>query len=265
MRLRKIVVFGRLLARLVMVDARGWALKGALALDFRLHPRARTTKDMDLAHRAGEEHVSTILRRAQEVDLEDFFVFQVTRTGFHSEDSDEWAQYQVHAELAARQFEIVTIHVGLSDQLPWITESLKVPQLLGFAGIPSVIVPALGLEQHVAEKVHAYTRTYGRRLIVSTRPKDLVDIVLICEIGHLSARGLRNALVTTFEQRATHTLPTSFPPPPARWTTQYRRLASEVGIDPDLGAGYNKAAKFINPVIGGSAKGRWNPVRGAWE
>lgn len=48
-RLRKTVVFERLLARLVVVAPNRWVLKGALALDFRLGARARTTKDMDLA------------------------------------------------------------------------------------------------------------------------------------------------------------------------------------------------------------------------
>jgi len=47
-RLRKAVVFDRLLARLALAAPRRWVLKGALALDFRLGSRTRTTKDMDL-------------------------------------------------------------------------------------------------------------------------------------------------------------------------------------------------------------------------
>jgi hypothetical protein len=57
-RLRKGVVFQRLLARLMAVAPDRWILKGGLALDFRLPDRPgarpRVTKDMDLARgRAG--------------------------------------------------------------------------------------------------------------------------------------------------------------------------------------------------------------------
>lgn len=263
-RLRKMVVFDRFLARLLTVEPTGWALKGALALDFRFHPRARTTMDMDLAHRAAEAHVTDILRRAQTVELEDYFTFAVTRTGAQEEGVEASVQYEVRAELAGREFEIVTIHVGVSDRLLWTPIPLRAPPLLGFASIPPVIVPALELEQHVAEKVHAYTRVYGPGRIPSTRPKDLVDIALIREAGDLSARRLRRALEATFAHRATHELPPTLPKPPASWSTSYRRLARDVGLEPGLDHGYASAAAFINPVLDGSARGRWNSQRGAW-
>ena len=47
-RMRKRIVFERLLARLRVVTRGRWALKGALALDFRNPMRARSTKDADL-------------------------------------------------------------------------------------------------------------------------------------------------------------------------------------------------------------------------
>lgn len=43
-RLRKAVVFDRLLARLMVVAPGRWFLKGALALDYRLGDRTRTAK-----------------------------------------------------------------------------------------------------------------------------------------------------------------------------------------------------------------------------
>jgi hypothetical protein len=45
--------------------------------------------------------------------------------------------------------------------------------------------PTLPLELQIAEKVHAYTRTYGTDAS-STRVKDLIDMVLWCDIGRLS-------------------------------------------------------------------------------
>lgn len=58
-RLRKEVVFDRLLARLVAVAPDRWVLKGALALDYRFGDRARTTRDIDLAVAGDEGAAST--------------------------------------------------------------------------------------------------------------------------------------------------------------------------------------------------------------
>lgn len=54
MRLRKNVVFQRLLARLLAISPGRWILKGGLALDLRLSDRGarpRATKDIDMARR----------------------------------------------------------------------------------------------------------------------------------------------------------------------------------------------------------------------
>ena len=48
LRLRKLVVFDRLLARLLADAPERWLLKGGLALQLRLGSRARTTQDIDL-------------------------------------------------------------------------------------------------------------------------------------------------------------------------------------------------------------------------
>lgn len=47
-RLRKMVVFDRLLARLIQDQPDDWVLKGGLALQLRLGNQARTTKDIDV-------------------------------------------------------------------------------------------------------------------------------------------------------------------------------------------------------------------------
>ena len=43
----------------------------------------------------------------------------------------------------------------------------------------------IALEQHIAEKVHAYTATYGPQEQQSTRIKDLIDILLIADLASL--------------------------------------------------------------------------------
>jgi len=48
--------------------------------------------------------------------------------------------------------------VAFSDPLAWRPDCLDGTKLLGFAGIARIELPVLPIEQHVAEKLHAYTR-----------------------------------------------------------------------------------------------------------
>ena len=78
------------------------------------------------------------------------------------------------------------------------------------------------LSEHLAEKVHAYTRSYGTTGRPSTRPKDLIDILLIADSQSLDAVALREALKHTFETRARQALPRSLPAPPPVWAPDWR-------------------------------------------
>lgn len=263
-RLRKQVVFDRLLARLHNVAPDRWLLKGALALDFRFPGKARATKDMDLGHADDEERATADFIAAQAVDLGDFFVFAIERV--RPDDSLEVAtlRYHARAELAGRLFEEVLIDVAFADDFNLAVELVTAPGLLEFAGIAPSTVPALPLERHVAEKVHAYTRVYGDGL-PSTRPKDLADILVIAATTRLDADRLISALRGTFDARATHELPEVLPEPPADWVVAYRRLAKELDLVADLQAAHRSAAGLLDPALSGAAKGHWDPVRKAWR
>lgn len=81
-RLRKMVIFDRLLARLMQAQPDAWILKGGLALQLRLGNQARTTKDMDVLRKSpfdqGDD-VHQALVRAALLDLGDWFQFEVER------------------------------------------------------------------------------------------------------------------------------------------------------------------------------------------
>ncbi len=174
-------------------------------------------------------------------------------------------RYHVTAELDGRPFEFVTVDVGFGTPPPLEPDVLRGPDLLSFAGIPPAEVPTLPLEQHVAEKVHAYTRVYaGGRL--STRVKDLVDLAAIPSLFPFEAGRLRRALSATFAARAVQSLPSALPPPPEEWRPGYRRMAAEAGPDPELSAGYEQARAFLDPVLGGTVPdgARWDPARRTW-
>ena len=263
-RLRKTVTFDRLLARLVLAAPDRWVLKGALALDFRLAGRGRATKDMDLVRRDDEEAATEDLLAAQTVDLGDFFVFSVERAGPTREIGGASVRFLERAELGGRLFEEVFVDVGFSDPLGWRPEPVKGPDLLSFAGIESAVVPAIPIEQQVAEKVHAYTRIYARGES-SSRVKDLIDLVVVAQEIGLDAGRLREALEVTFRARGQQPLPSGFPSPPADWSVPYRKAAGEVGIDGDVRAGHAEAAALLEPALAGHAEGRWDPRRARWS
>ena len=154
--------------------------------------------------------------------------------------------------------------MGFTDPLRWRPERLRGADLLGFAGIEPAEVPALPLEQQVAEKVHAYTRTYGGGQ-ASSRVKDLVDLVLVKTSMGVEAARLREALEVTFASRGGHPLPAKLPPPPPDWNVAYRRYAEEVDIAADIRVGHAEAAALLDPVLSGLASGRWDPTQSCWS
>jgi hypothetical protein len=230
----------------------------------RLGAGGRTTKDIDLVRQDDEEAATSDLLAAQNVDLGDFFAFSVEKVRGLEDAEGDAVRYRVGAELGGRLFEEVLVDVGFSDPLGWQPERLRGPDLLAFAGIDPAEVPALPLEQQVAEKVHAYTRTYGGRQ-ASSRVKDLVDLVLVKRSLTLDAARLRRALEVTFESRGSQALPGSLPPPPSDWAVAYRKQAAEVGIDADVGVGVSEAAALLDPVLAGLGNGRWYPELGRWS
>lgn len=264
-RLRKRVAFELFLRRLLAVAPDRWVLKGALALDFRLATTTRSTKDIDLGRDDDEAAAIRDITAAQQLAMDDFFTFAAIRTD-ELDDTDEFSAVRFHvtAQLAGRTFEQFLVDIGFSDTTSWTPDTIHTSDLLSFAGIEPLALPAIPLPQHLAEKVHAYTRRYGASGQPSTRPKDLVDILLIESSTTIDAGPLRHALESTFAERARQPLPTSLPPPPATWADPYRRLADTVHVEGDLSTAFARAAAFLDPVLAGRTSGQWDPQRREW-
>jgi hypothetical protein len=265
-RLRKRVAFELFLRRLVAVAPGRWVLKGAFALDLRLGVATRPTKDIDLGRDDSADAAIEDITAAQELDLDDYFSFWATRTDAF-EDTDEFAaiRFHVRAQLAGRTFEPFIVDVGLTDPIVWTPDTIMTSDFLSFAGIERVEVPAVPLPQHVAEKAHAYTRRYGEAMQVSTRPKDLFDILLIATAEPMDAGALRESFERTFEHRARQPLPSALPAPPPDWEQPFARLAADVGLADDLHAAFSRTAAFLDPVLGGRNSGRWDPAARQWR
>ena len=266
MRLRKRVAFERFLARLVVAAPDRWVLKGAFALDVRLGLRTRATRDIDLARADDEQAATADLVAAAAVDLGEFFVFEARRTpeldaaaGFHA------VRYTVLCELAGRRFEQFPVDVTLAETPTLPPEQMRMTDLLSFADVAAPELPVVALEQHIAEKLHAYTGRYGTGERESTRTKDLVDLVLIADLARLDAALLREALESIFTSRARQPLPAALPAPPPSWAEPYAELAHEVGLTPDLAAGHAQAGALLDPVLSSSAHGSWDPRHRRWS
>ncbi len=171
-RLRRRVAFELLLRRLVTVAPDRFVLKGALALDFRFHAASRATRDMDLGRADDEDAVVEDFGAAQELVLDDFFTFAVRRTDA-LDDADDFRAIRFHvtAQLAGRTFDQFVVDVGFSESIAGKPDMIETSDLLSFAGIGPIQVPALPLAQHLAEKLHAYTRKHGPSGRDSTRPR----------------------------------------------------------------------------------------------
>lgn len=264
-RLRKLVVFDRFLARLMHDQPDGWVVKGGFALQLRLGDRARTTKDIDVLLITPAANLHQVIVRAALQDMGDWFQFEVERP---SEDlgalEGGGVRLRVVGLLDGRRFETFHIDVGQGETLLEPVDMLRAPALLEFAGIPPTEIPCFPLPQQVAEKVHAYTRPHPSGH--SSRVKDLVDILLIARLGPIDARALRQALEATFAGRGSHALPSHMPDPPSTWSTPFRRLAGEVGVESrTLGDAAEAARRFLDPVLHGEADGTWDPVGWSWK
>lgn len=264
-RLRKRVAFELFLRRLAQVAPDRWVLKGALALDFRLGGASRSTKDIDLGRDDDEEAAIEDIAAAQRLRLDDFFTFAASRTdAFDEIDEFQAIRFHVRAELAERVFEQFIVDIGFAKSASSEPDRVCTSGFLSFAGIEPLEVPAIPLAQHLAEKVHAYTRSYGTTGRRSTRPKDLIDILLIADSQTLEAAAVREALEHAFETRARQALPESLLAPPPEWAPDYARLAEEVGLDPDVAAAFERAASFLDPVLSDEAQGSWDAAVSAW-
>lgn len=234
-RLRRRVVFERIVFRLDAAEPGRWVVKGGMALEVRMPDRARTTKDLDLGLR--EDGIDAADLRDRLIDVlatdpdDDGFTFAVgpaIELGADEAGRSSW-RFSVQALLAGRQFDALKLDVAPREEELEPTEWVTLTSRLSFAGFGALSVELIDVNRHAAEKVHAFTRTYGDR--PGSRVRDVVDLVLLIENELLDIDRTIAALQAVFTQRATHELPQALPDPPSIWTDQYAALVSELTVD----------------------------------
>jgi hypothetical protein len=264
-RLRKLVAFDRLLARLALSQPESWLLKGGLALQLRLAEKARLTKDVDLLLCQPLADSRTLLQRGTSVDLGDWFTFEVAGATPAPEHTRATVRrFPVRSLLDGRTFEDFHVDVGVGDPVIGAADMLDMPPVLAFAGLEATAFPAYPLTQHIAEKVHAYTLPHPSG--EGTRVRDLVDLLLIAGHASFQLSLLRQAMAATFTSRQTHVIPDLLPEPPEGWRVPFRELAREVGLAwSDLTLGFAAAAVFLDPVLRSEDGGTWEPSSWTWR
>ncbi len=234
-RLRRRVVFERIVSRIESAEPGRWVVKGGMALEVRLADRARTTKDLDLGLREDKVDASDLRDRlidALAIDADsDGFVFAVgppTELAADEAGRNSW-RFSVQASVAGRTFDGLKLDVAPRSEELEPTERVALRSSLSFAGIPACSVDLIDINRHAAEKVHAFSRTYGDR--PSSRVRDLVDMVLLIEHDLLDSARCATAVKAVFSQRATHPVPHDLPDPPSFWAEQYVSLVADLSVE----------------------------------
>jgi len=263
-RLRKMVAFDRFLSRLFSQGSDQWVVKGGFALQLRLGASARTTKDIDLLVMDETQKIHPQLRNAGAINLGDWFAFEVMDTPLSRTVDIGGLRYRLHSLLDGRTFERFHIDIGVGDPLLAPVEYLEIPPLLTFAGIEPTIVPCYPITQQIAEKYHAFTRPHVSG--VSSRVKDLVDILLLAEMGELDSANLREAIQATFDDCKTHELPPEVPLPSKDWSRPFKKMAQEVELNIETLSDAGVALrKFLEPVFEDKTRKNWNSTKWSWE
>lgn len=234
-RLRRRVVFERIVARLEAAEPGRWVLKGGMALEVRLHDDARLTKDIDLGLRDEIEDAADLQERlvdALAVDQDgDGFELLASYPEVLGADGGGHLTWRVKvaARLAGRPFGGIQVDISPRAHELVATDRLPLPNSLDFAGVPATVVEIVDVHRHAAEKFHAMLRDYGDR--ENSRVRDLVDLVLLIEHDLLTAPAVAAAASEVWAERDGVEPPRELPALPDSWPERYERVAAEQELD----------------------------------
>jgi hypothetical protein len=268
--LRRQFAYDRLLSRVFQGERDQWVLKGATAMLARLAGVARHTLDIDLYWSKGHlAEAEVALRAAAAVDLGDYFRFTLS-PGRRIAQGLGAIRVPLAAYLGATVF--ANFHVDLVANLTMTGTPDEVPPLvpLNLPGIVSSTYRAYPVADHVADKVCALLELHPRQddqPAPSTRYRDLADLAIFSHTARVDARALAIALSSEAMRRAL-TLPDRLVAPQAPgWRAGYSRIARDTPglVERDVSAAIETVGRFIDPVLGHAAAGRWNPKSLTWD
>jgi Nucleotidyl transferase AbiEii toxin, Type IV TA system len=235
-RLRRRVIFERIVARLDRAEPSKWVLKGGMALEVRLGDDARLTKDVDLGLRETTADAPALRERfidALDEDLDgDGFVFVVGPVEQMAEDGAGHLSWRapVQVSLAGRSFGAIKVDISPRPHELETTDRLTIPSALDFAGAEPVDIEVVDIHRHAAEKLHAMLLDFGER--ENSRVRDLIDLMLLLEHELLDPAVLAKTVTDVWNERDAMPPLQRFPALPEGWPARYERLAAEHDVDP---------------------------------
>lgn len=234
-RLRRRVLFERILARLQRAQPGQWVLKGGMALEVRLRDDARLTKDVDLGLRGDVADAADLQERlidalSIDADGDGFELIPATPRRLREDGGGHpsW-RVSVEARVAGKMFGGIQLDVSPRPHELHQTEISTLPNSLDFAGIPATMIEIVDVHRHAAEKLHAMLRDFGD--FENTRVRDLVDVVILIEHGLLAPGALAEPVNQVWSERGENAPPRVFPTLPESWPDRYERYAADHDVD----------------------------------
>ena len=177
--IRRHFAYDRFLTRLFLDPESTWVLKGGTGLLVRVPQRARHTQDIDLYRHGEIERAHTELSAAANLDLGDFFSFDIEQTGALA-GTTSGRKYRVVAYIGDITFADFQIDVVVDSNMTGVPDNAQGLRPIDIDGLPTTTYRIFPVVDHLADKLVAMTSRFagGRP---STRFRDLVDIVLIAQ------------------------------------------------------------------------------------
>lgn len=235
-RLRRRVIFQRIVTRLQRAEPGLWVLKGGMAMEVRLRDAARLTKDLDLGLRETAVDPADLRDRLIEALARDHdddgFRFAIGMPASMTDDNRDQLTWRVAiaVDLAGRRFGAIKLDVSPRAHELDATDTVPLPNALDFAGFATVEIEIVDVHRHAAEKFHGMLKDFGER--ENSRVRDLADLMLMLEAGLLSPTRLAAVVTDVWAERDTGEPPAALPDLPMGWPRRYDRLAAENDIDP---------------------------------
>jgi hypothetical protein len=230
---------------------------------------ARHSKDIDLSWQSTVDldEAEHAFRTAAGRDAGDFFVFDIGPAA--PLVGDKGRRFAVVAGLGGRPFAAFSADLVAGQSMTTAPEAVPPLVAVEIPGLLRVDYRAYPLVDHVADKVSACLETHvrtGGAVTVSSRYKDMVDLVLIARTQRPVAAELRWALLSETGRRGVG-VPAEFVVPGPLWPAGYEAKAAEVPGLGELGRFPDALAlvkSMLDPVLAGTAIGQWDPERAAW-
>ena len=214
----------------------------------------RATKDIDLTVKdkklfsndltVQNSMILRALRSFAAIDLKDFFIFQIEDSIMKLEGPIYGGErFPVTAKVDGRLFIRFHLDVGFDNILLEPFESIKGEDWLGFAKLHTKSIPVLSIEQHFAEKIHAYT--LPRKGQLNSRVKDLIDMLLLVRTKRIKTKKLKEAINRIFEHRGSHKIPDKLQAPPTEWEMPFSVLAKDCLLSITLENSFKEIISFL--------------------